>query len=140
MNRIFVFGTLKRGFPLHDRALADAIFLGSYRTSERFPMFVAGQWFAPMMMDEPGVGHHVLGELYEVEDRRLKLIDEMESVGIPGNFRSSISVEPIRDGVACLAAVYMKSRELAAPAHTGYLDEYQDGRFIPPERRPKRAE
>jgi gamma-glutamylaminecyclotransferase len=100
-------------------------------------MFVAGQWFAPMMMDEPGVGHHVFGELYEVEDWRLKLIDEMESTGVPGNFRSSITVVRICDGAACLAGVYMKSRELAVPVHTGYLSEYQDRGFVPPERRPK---
>ena len=140
MNCIFVFGTLKRGFPLHDRALAGADYRGLYRTSERFPMFVAGQWFAPMVLDEPGIGHHVLGELYEVEDWRLKLIDEMESVGIPGNFRASISVVRLCDGVACLASVYMKSRELAVPVHTRYLNEYQDRRFIPPELRPKPRE
>jgi gamma-glutamylaminecyclotransferase len=140
MNRIFVFGTLKRGFPLHDRALAGAAYRGLYRTSERFPMFVAGRWFAPMMIEEPGLGHHVLGELYEVEDWRLNLIDEMESVGIPGNFRTSISVERRCDGVACLAGVYTKSRELAVPVHTPYLKEYRDGRFVPPELRPKPRE
>lgn len=140
MNWIFVFGTLKRGFPLHDRALAGTACLGSYRTSERFPMFVAGQWFAPMMLDEPGTGHHVLGELYEVEDWRLKLIDEMESVGIPGNFRTSASVVRLCDGVAGFASVYMKSRELAVPVHTPYLNEYQDRRSIPPELRPKQRE
>jgi gamma-glutamylaminecyclotransferase len=130
MNAIFVFGTLKRGFPLHDEALAGAVYRGQYRTLERFPMFVAGNRFAPMMLDEPGVGHHVLGELYEVEDWRLKLIDKIESVGIPGNFRKSISVVRICDGVACSAGVYMKARELAAPAHTPYLHAYHDRRFI----------
>jgi gamma-glutamylaminecyclotransferase len=89
------------------------------------------------MLDEPGIGHHVLGELYEVEDWRLNLIDEMESVGRPGNFRTSISVMRLCDGVACRAGVYTKSRELAVPVHTRYLSEYQDRRFIPPELRPK---
>jgi hypothetical protein len=45
-------------------------------------------------------------------------------VGIPGNFRASVTVEPIGDGVACLAIVYMKSRELAVPIHTPYLDQH----------------
>jgi gamma-glutamylaminecyclotransferase len=137
MHRLFVFGTLKRGFPLHDRALAGSVCRGSYRTSEPFPMLVAGDWFAPMMMNEPGIGRHVLGELYEIADSRLKSIDEMESVGIPGHFRTLISVAPVCGGVACLANVYMKSRDLAVPAHTRYLSEYQDRRFIPPEHRPK---
>lgn len=78
MKRVFAFGTLKEGFPLHDRALRNAACQGPYRTTERFPMFVAGEWFAPMMMNEPGTGHHVVGELYDVEDWRLTLIDGME--------------------------------------------------------------
>jgi gamma-glutamylaminecyclotransferase len=39
--RIFAFGTLK-GFPLHAHGLNDAVFLGNYRTVERFPMLIAG--------------------------------------------------------------------------------------------------
>jgi gamma-glutamylaminecyclotransferase len=138
MEPVFVYGTLKRGFPLHGRALTDAVCRGSYRTTERFPMFVAGDWFAPMMMNEPGSGRHVVGELYEVENWRLKLIDEMESIGAPGNLRVSISVEPINGGCACQAIAYMKSRELAVPVHTPCLDEYHDRRFVPPECRTKR--
>jgi gamma-glutamylaminecyclotransferase len=101
-------------------------------------MFVAGEWFAPMMMNEPGSDHHVLGELYDVETWRLNLIDEMESIGVPGNFRVPISVEPIDGGSACRAIAYMKSRELAVPMHTPYLAEYHDRRFVPPDRRAKR--
>src|SRR5215207_8452034 len=117
MKQVFVFGTLKAGFPLHSGALSNAAYRGPYRTAERFPMFVAGEWFAPMMMNEPGSGHHVLGELYDVENWRLTLIDELESIGIPGNSRVSISVESIHEGRACRAIVYMKSRELAVPVH-----------------------
>lgn len=50
MHRLFVFGTLKRGFPLHERALAGATWLGRGITVEAYPMFVAGRWFAPMML------------------------------------------------------------------------------------------
>jgi gamma-glutamylaminecyclotransferase len=35
----------------------------------------------------------------------------------------------------CAAFAYVKAPELATPAHTGYLDDYQDRRFIPPSRR-----
>ena len=65
------------------------------------------------------------------------MIDEMESIGVPGNLRVPISVEPIRGGRACRAIAYMKSRELAVPVHTPYLAEYHDRRFVPPDRRAK---
>jgi len=132
--KVFVFGTLKRGFPLH-HGLAGARLLGEYCTVKRFPMLIAGPWYAPMSFNEPGVGHRVLGELYEVDEACLSRLDEMESVDQPGNFRVSIEVTPIHGGTPCTAFAYMKSRALADPVHTEYLASYQDRRFIPPERR-----
>lgn len=135
MPRVFVFGTLKKGFPLHDRGLSGARYLGSYRMVERFPVLVAGPWFAPMMLDRPGVGLNVKGELYAVDDARLAVLDALESIGRPGNFRRLVEVGPIGGGDACRAYAYMKAPELAIPVHSGYIEDYQDHRFVPPERR-----
>ena len=41
MNKVFVFGTLKKGFPLHDEGLQTATYLGPYRTVEKYP------WWSP---------------------------------------------------------------------------------------------
>ena len=100
--KVFALGTLKRGFPLH-HGLAGAQLSGEYRTVDRFPMLIAGPWFAPMIFNEPGVGHQLLGELYEVDETCLARLDEMESVGKPGNFRLSIEVAPIQGGSPCRA-------------------------------------
>lgn len=135
MHKLFVFGTLKRGFPLHERSMRGATFLGRYRTVDRMPMRVAGPWFAPMMLDRPGEGFQVRGELYEVDDERLGALDHLESVGRPGNFRKLIHVEPLGDGEACEAFVFVKALELMAPIHSGMLEDYQDRRFIPLEKR-----
>src|SRR5438270_11642597 len=121
MVRVFVFGTLKRGFPLH-HGLAGAAFLGACRTVQRFPMFVAGLWFAPMMMNEPGVGHRVVGELYVLDSAGLARIDAMESIGQPGNFRIPVDVEPVDGRATCAAVGYRKSGALADPIHTDLLD------------------
>lgn len=95
-------------------------------------MLIAGPWFAPMMFDRPGEGLPVNGELYEVDDATLARLDEMESVGKPGNFRVSVPVEWTSRGRICEALAYVKSPELAVPAHGGYLEDYQDRRFVPP--------
>jgi gamma-glutamylaminecyclotransferase len=134
-QKVFVFGTLKRGFPLHERGLSGATFLGDYRTRERFPMLIAGPRFAPMMLNEPGLGCHVLGELYEVDERTMADLDQLESVGQPGNLRVPIEVEPAGGGPALSAFAYMKARSLAEPAHSGHLELYDDWRFIAPDRR-----
>jgi len=132
--KVIALGTLKRGFPLH-HGLTGAQFCGEYCTVERFPMLIAGPWFAPMILNEPGVGHRLFGELYEVGGSCLARLDKMESIGQPGNFRVAIEVAPVDGGKSSIAFAYMKSRALAEPIHSDYLACYHDRRFIPPERR-----
>jgi gamma-glutamylaminecyclotransferase len=132
---VFVFGTLKAGFALHERGLAAATFDGCWRTIMPYPMLVAGPWYAPMMFDEPGVGQRVSGELYEVDRRALAVLDALESIGVPGNDRIFIEIERLDGEERCVAFVYVKSRAFATPAHTGYLADYQDRRFVLPELR-----
>jgi gamma-glutamylaminecyclotransferase len=132
MLRVFAFGTLKKGFPLHEAGLGGAGYLGVYETVERFPLVVAGRWFAPMMLHQPGAGLHVKGELYEIAETLLPALDTMESVGKPGNLRLLVQVRSIADAQSCSAFAYLKAPELATPRHTGFLRDYQDRRFIPP--------
>jgi gamma-glutamylaminecyclotransferase len=130
---VAVFGTLKSGFPLHDRGLSHARFVAPCRTVRPYPMLVAGPRFAPMILNEPGSGYRLEGELYAVDSASLSHLDQLESVGEPGNFRASIEVEDLRDGACVSAFVYMKARELATPAHTDCFAVYQlDARFVPP--------
>jgi gamma-glutamylaminecyclotransferase len=130
MIRLFVFGTLKRGFPLHERGLSGARFLCPAETVEARPLLIAGEWFAPMLIDEPGVGESVHGELFAIERTRLAL----EAIGKPGNLRKRIRVA-MANGRRCSALAYMKERVLAEPVHAGPLACYDDRRFVPPERR-----
>jgi gamma-glutamylaminecyclotransferase len=135
MHRVFVFGTLKQGFPLHRQGLGDTPKRRDCRTVERFPMFIAGPWYAPMMMNEPGYGLQVRGELYEVDDTRLVLLDGLESVGKPGNFRVVIEVEALDSSARCLAFAYVKSRVFATPIHSDLVEVYDDDRFVSFDRR-----
>jgi gamma-glutamylaminecyclotransferase len=135
--RLFVLGTLKRGFPLHSEGLSSATYIGAYRTSDRYPLVIAGPRYAPMMFDEPGVGLHVEGELYQVPWEAFPILDSLESIGKPGNLRIPIRVEPLIGGASCIALAYMKDRLLASPVHSGYLANYlRDDRFVRPDRQP----
>jgi gamma-glutamylaminecyclotransferase len=136
MPLIIAFGTLKRGFPLHDRGLAGATYLGAYVTARPHPLVIAGPWFTPMMFDRPGEGLPVQGELYAVDDNRLATLDRLESVGIPGNFRRLVRILPVAGGPEISAWAFMKSPDLAEPVHSGFLASYDDRRFIPPHARP----
>ncbi len=74
--KLFVYGTLKRGFANHFY-LQGAKFLGEARTKERYPM-VAPKRSYPYLIDRPGIGYHIEGELYEIDHRILKRIDRLE--------------------------------------------------------------
>jgi gamma-glutamylaminecyclotransferase len=130
--KVFIYGTLKRGFPLFDKGLEGAEYLGDVETVEPYPLYVAGAIYGPMMLDRPGEGLHVRGELFEVDEVRLRVLDELEAVGQKGSFRSVIQIAPVGGGAPSTAIGFMKSEEWLDPLHSGYLADYQDRRFIPP--------
>ncbi|CAK9819518.1 Putative gamma-glutamylcyclotransferase CG2811 [Anthophora quadrimaculata] len=82
LHRVFVYGTLKRGEPNHnliqDVANGYAKFLGIGRTSVQYPLIIATKYNIPFLLKKPGIGHHVFGEVYDVDTKMLKKLDELE--------------------------------------------------------------
>ncbi|KAI5772753.1 unnamed protein product [Gulo gulo] len=89
MARVFVYGTLKRGQPNHgvlwDRANGCAAFRGRGRTLEPYPLVIAGEHNIPWLLNLPGQGRRVLGEIYAVDERMLSFLDEFE--GCPNMYQ-----------------------------------------------------
>ncbi|PON49504.1 Gamma-glutamylcyclotransferase, AIG2-like [Trema orientale] len=79
---IFTYGTLKRGFSNHPLLQdlirsGDAVFLGTYRTKLNYPL-VCGPYRVPFLINLPGSGQPVLGEVYAVSAPALARLDELE--------------------------------------------------------------
>lgn len=129
---VFIYGTLKRGFALHDKGLSNARFVGNVVTVEPYPLYIAAPFYGPMMLNLPGEGLPVHGELFEISDADLPLLDDLEDVGKEGSFRSILSVKAAQGGLVHDATGFMKGENWLDPLHTGYLSEYTDRRFIPP--------
>lgn len=133
---VFVFGTLKQGFPNfatnRGRRVVDPAQAGRYRTQQRYPLYLVGPRHSPWLLDAPGQGTQVLGELYAVSAEVLADMDRLERVQEPdGYVRRLIVVEPVAaDGCACgpvrEAFVYLKRAEQLDPAEIrlGPLAEY----------------
>ena len=85
-----------------------------------------------MLLNQPGNGRHIAGELYELDETMLARIDGLESIGQPGNLRITVRVSDMSGGSEREAFAYAKAPQLATLIHSGYLDDYQDRRFIPP--------
>ena len=109
---IFVYGTLKEGFPNFHLNPGQRI-SGVYRTRQPLPFYVVqlrDEDRAPWLMNKPGHGVQVTGQVFEVDAATLQAMDVFEEVGLPtGYVRVAVELEAVDEAGAVLHAhVYMK--------------------------------
>jgi len=125
---VFVFGTLKQGFP--NFVVNQGRRIGStFRTLDRLPLLLMGERHVPWLIDSPGLGERVAGELYEVDAAALAAMDELEGVGqADGYHRKALRVQAATPGddAVVLAQVYMKhaAQVVETDVKLGPLAEY----------------
>ena len=126
---MFVYGTLKRGFPNH-HLLPSATYLGEAASLEPYPLVVASQWFTPTLIAEPGQGLPVRGELYRTDGEGLAELDRLEGRGLSFGFdRSPIEVELASEIMG--AWTYTKPRDRIEVIHGDPIAEYSlDPRYV----------
>ncbi len=82
MHNVFIYGTLKKGQPNHfiikNTANGQAEFLTRARTVERYPLVIDTKYNYPFLLNEPGRGQHVHGEIYCVDQKMLDFLDKFE--------------------------------------------------------------
>ncbi len=78
-NLVFVYGTLKEGFSNFEVNSGVRV-PGEFVTVERYPLYVLGPLFLPWLVDAPGEGHHVIGQLFEVDAAGLARMDRLERI------------------------------------------------------------
>ena len=92
---VFVYGTLKEGFPNFHVNLGSRL-PGEFQTVEAYPLYIVGESRVPWLVERPGEGHRVAGELYRVDAPALARMDELEQVDEPGWYaRRKIAVRPL---------------------------------------------
>ena len=129
MALLFVYGSLKQGFA-NEHVNGGRRVDGSYRTEERYGLYLLGPGEVPCLVAPPGTGHQVVGELYEVGDADLRRMARLERIGEPNGYeRVEIAVERFDTApVARLRALaYLKhERSIAATVdRIGPLAEYK---------------
>jgi gamma-glutamylaminecyclotransferase len=142
MDRVFVYGTLKNGFPNHaSGGMEHCCCLGRFLTVQSYPLVIGGRWNSPCLIDEPGHGHRVAGEVYTIDKNGLRILDLIESTALSTGYRRvRIDVAPEAGAAPISVWAYVKDRERISDIHTGALTEYTlDAGFppyIPPRERP----
>ena len=124
---VFVYGTLKKGFPNHARFLDRAHLVGEFQTAEAFPLVLNGERRSPCLIDRPGVGKPVQGEVYAVDADTLAALDRLERTTAPdGYHRRTIVVAALREPATAELTVhtYFKAPHLVDAVQSENLSVY----------------
>lgn len=122
MTYIFVYGTLKRGQPNHyrmfDSSNGKAELLATACTTQKYPLVIATQHNIPFLLNIPGNGHRVQGEIYKVDEQMLKFLDDFE--GVPTMYQRTPIMVDVMEVVKDLKAgstteVYVYSTQTYKP-------------------------
>ena len=137
MEKVFIYGTLKRGFPNHQYVWGRIGYLGRCRTVDAFPLVIGGKWRSPFMLAEPGAGFSVIGDLFEADEEAIAMMDRLEGVGRPKAYiRDRIMVELLEDGACVEAYAYLKDRDNLPTDLSSPMEEYAlDPDYVPPSER-----
>jgi gamma-glutamylaminecyclotransferase len=119
-HQVFVYGTLKEGFRNFHINKGSRL-PGEFVTVQRHALMIVGDhwlpWLLPEAQPQPqGLeNHHVIGQVYSVDDAGLAEMDRLEQIDEPGWYlRRRIAVQPLArpDGSAVLHPwVYFGSPE-----------------------------
>jgi gamma-glutamylaminecyclotransferase len=125
---VFTYGTLKEGFP-NFKVNSGTRVPGEFVTVLRFPLYLIGPRRVPWMVNSPGQGEYVAGQVFEVDETGLRQMDALERIDAPDGYRRMTIeiVERDRPGAAALTAlVYVKLPEQLAveTIRVGPLCEY----------------
>ena len=123
---VFVFGTLKEGFPNFSTNRGVRV-PGLFTTVAAYPLYLVGERHSPWLLDDPGAGHRVVGELYRVDAETLAAMDRLERVSEPDGYRRKLLELEGEERQLLSAHAYLKQRQHLLPAdiRLGPLPEYQ---------------
>lgn len=109
MTKIFVFGTLKQGFPNFEKN-KGVRFPGAFETKERYPLYLVGKRHSPWLVLDQGNGHNIQGQIFNVSDEALAEMDKLERTSEPDGYcRTETIVLAKATGQEFLVSIYMKT-------------------------------
>ena len=116
MNRIFVYGTLKRGCKNHHH-LVGQIYVGEARTAPGFCLYDLGDY--PGMVADATDREGVTGELWDADAAALAHLDDFEGISEGIYRRVTVPIVHPSDCSEAFAYLYARSVEgLPVIGHT----------------------
>jgi gamma-glutamylaminecyclotransferase len=115
MQLIFLFGTLKEGYPNCHSNFGKRV-EGDFLTIERYPLYLVGERYSPWLINDPGTGEFVQGQVFSVDQDALDIMDSLERVTEPDGYqRVEIIVKNCKTVKESVVHIYMKQPHLLDP-------------------------
>jgi gamma-glutamylaminecyclotransferase len=125
---VFVYGTLKTGLPNFDINQGEKI-TGNFVTLKYYPLLLIGNRYSPWMIDDPGRGIAVKGEVFRVNQQQLARLDKLERIHkADGYQRKSIQVMAVDGHKILNVFAYFKSKQQVAKntIKMGPIEDYNE--------------
>lgn len=127
MTPVFVYGTLKEGFP--NFHINKGIRLkGVFYTKEPYPFYLVGERYSPWLVFIEKEGYRVMGQVFIVDTDTLREMDILEGINEPEGYQKvQISIVSSVDSKEILATAYVKPAEQLKTSNIqlGPLKEYE---------------
>jgi gamma-glutamylaminecyclotransferase len=124
---VFVFGTLKEGFPNFATNRGERV-PGTFRTRAAYSLYLVGERHSPWLIDSPGGGFRVAGQVFKVDGQSLAAMDKLERICEPDGYRRCVLELQNSESLDVLSAhAYLKPAEALVPSQIrmGPLEEYR---------------
>lgn len=113
---VFVFGTLKSGFPNFPTNRGVRVG-GVFVTRDPYPLYLVGERHSPWLVDQAGSGLRVAGELFRVDAGSLAAMDKLERIDQPDGYRRVLlDVECTETSASHQAYAYLKPPSQLVPS------------------------
>ena len=86
MYKVFVFGTLKEGFP-NFKTNKGTRLTGRFVTKNTYPLYLIGDRYTPWLVLDDENGYQIKGEVYSVSEAVLAELDELEQTSETDGYR-----------------------------------------------------
>lgn len=86
MYKVFVFGTLKEGFPNFKTNKGNRL-ASTFLTKNTYPLYLIGDRYTPWLILDEGKGYQIKGEVYDVSEPVLAEMDELEQTAELDGYR-----------------------------------------------------
>jgi gamma-glutamylaminecyclotransferase len=108
---VFLFGTLKEGFP-NSGANKGSRVAGEFFTKIRYPLYLVGERYSPWLMLSEDEGFQVRGQVFTVDEATLDDMDRLERIHQADGYRR-VQVQVISESTCeeMQVFVYVKPAE-----------------------------